>query len=283
MRDIEKIVGDIETLEPIPQLAHKLIAVAQDPQSSMSDVAKLVSLDQAMTANVLRICNSAYFGLPRKVDSVQQAVTYLGMDQIVNLVMMKIGSRTLQKGQEGYDLSEGELWKYSVLSAFMAHHIAGKVRLQDKHLLFTAALLKDIGKVVLHRYVKDGFEEIEERVRDQQISFMEAEKAVLGIDHAELGGLIAEKWQFSPTMTKMIRNHHLSHPLAEEEREMAVIYLADTLCMMMGVGVGADGLAYRFHEPVIEALRLTPTDLEQIMAVFAEKLHDIEELMGAAG
>jgi putative nucleotidyltransferase with HDIG domain len=283
MRNIDEIIEKIDTLDPIPQLTHKIIAVAEDPESSMKDVAELVSYDQAMTASVLKICNSAYFGLARRIDSIHQAVTFLGMDQIVNIVIMKIGSKALGRDHEGYDLMEGELWKYSVLSALMAQHIAERTDLEDKHAIFTAALLKDIGKVVLHRFVHDAFTDIEQQVQNQGTSFMEAERAILGIDHAELGGLIAKKWEFSPKMTRMIRNHHLSVEWTEDDAEMAAVYLADTLCMMMGIGVGADGLAYRFHEPVLEALEFSHRDLPQIMVVFAEKLKEIEDLIRTAG
>ena len=83
-------------------------------------------------------------------------------------------------------------------------------------------------------------------VTNENLSFMEAEKKIIGVNHAELGGMIAKMWKFSPRMVKIIRNHHLSDDNIIQDKETAVVYLADCICMMMGMGVGADGLAYRF-------------------------------------
>lgn len=282
MKRIEDIIAGIDGLKPVPQIARKIMAISEDPLSSMEQLAEVIRYDQAMTAHVLKICNSAFFGLPRKVDSVAQAVTYLGIDQVVDMILLKIGSLNLKGPQEGYALQEGELWRYSVSSALIAKDLADHQGAADKHLVFTAALLKDIGKVILSRYVKESFEAIQNLVRSEGRSFREAEKAVIGIDHAELGALVAERWQFSEEMVDIIRNHHLNGEWKDPEVEKVVVYFADTLCMMMGIGVGADGLAYRFHRKAADRLGLTERDVQMIMANFGERFRAVEDLIGAA-
>jgi putative nucleotidyltransferase with HDIG domain len=282
MSDIAKILEEIDSLRPIPQVAHKIMTTAENPASSAADLAELIYYDQAMTANVLRICNSPYFGLSRTIDSIQQAVTFMGMNQIVDLVLLKLGSDNLKGDQEGYDLRDGELWKYSASSALIAKELAKKKGLKDVHLVFTAALLKDIGKVVLSRYVKECFDEIEKQVTEQRISFREAEKAVLGIDHAELGAMISEKWNFSAKMEEIIRNHHMDSNSTNTDLETAIVYIADTLSMMMGIGVGSDGLAYKFQRSVVEELGFTEKDLQNTIASFGEKFEEFEEMVNAA-
>ena len=120
--------------------------------------------------------------------------------------------------------------------------------------IYTAALLKDIGKTVLDGFVRDAFGKISGLVANENLSFMEAEKRVIGVDHAELGGMIAKIWKFSPKMVNIIRNHHIQDIKMIEDREIAVVYLADCICMMMGMGVGADGLAYRFHKDAMKEI-----------------------------
>ena len=117
MKDIEVIIGGIDRLKPIPQVASRVISVIENPSSSISQLAEVVTYDHALTANLLRMCNSAYFGLTRKVDSVQQAIVYLGMDQVADLVFLTGGADNLKREQEGYGLHGGELWRYSVSSA----------------------------------------------------------------------------------------------------------------------------------------------------------------------
>lgn len=279
MNDVENIIKEIDKLQPIPQVAQKVLAIVQDRNSSLSELSTIIRYDPSLTANLLKVCNSAYFGLPNKIDSVQQAVVYLGAGQVVELVLMIGGAENLKKRQKGYDLSEGDLWRYSVSSALIARELAEKRGSKDNYLLFTGALLKDIGKVLLNQYVADASEKINTLVSKDGLSFKEAEKEVIGIDHAELGGIVAEKWKFSSEMVEIIRNHHLSEKLTRTNFEVSIIFLADTICMMMGIGVGSDGLAYRFHREVFEQLNFSDKDIQEIMLGFGEKLERVESLV----
>jgi len=270
MSDIKSIIKGIDKLKPIPQVASKVMSIARDPESSMSDLSKVIVFDTAVTANLLKVANSAYFGLHDKVDSVHQAIVHLGMDQVVDLVVISDSSENLKSAQEGYDLNAGDLWKYSVSSALIARELAEKKEANEINLIFTAALLKDIGKVILNQYVKDSFDKINALVTEQNFTFREAEKKVIGIDHAELGGMVAENWDFSPQMVEIIRNHHLPQKSSISEFESSIVYIADTICMMMGIGVGSDGLAYRFHQEVVERLSLSDRDFQKVISVFVK-------------
>jgi len=279
MLDITSIIKKIDSLKPIPQVAHKIMSIVEDPESSLPDLSKVIGYDSAVTANLLKVANSAYFGRPGKFDSVHQAIVYLGMDHVVDLVLLASGADNLKPEQTGYDLQKGDLWKYSVLSALIARELAENKGIGETHLIFTAALLKDIGKVILDLYVGDAFEEINTMVAEKKITFREAEKQVIGIDHAELGGMVAKSWNFSPKMVEIIQSHHQPQKSSISEIESSVVYLADTICMMMGVGGGLDGLAYRFHKEVIKRLEFTERDLQEIMAMFGEKLQHVESLV----
>lgn len=153
MSTIQELIKEIKNLRPIPQIANQIMAIVENPNASLSDVADIIVYDPMTTANILRTCNSAYFGLTRKVESVHEAVALIGLDQIVDLVLLKSGAENLKKKQTGYGLDEGDLWRYSVASALIAQDLAEKKNLPSKHMVFTAALLKDIGKVILNRFV----------------------------------------------------------------------------------------------------------------------------------
>jgi putative nucleotidyltransferase with HDIG domain len=279
MNDITSIIKKIDTLKPIPQVINKVMAIVEDPESSLPDLSKVIEYDSAVTANLLKVANSAYFGRPGKFDSIHQAIVYLGMDHVVDLVLLASGADNLKHEQTGYDLRKGDLWKYSVLSALIARELAENKGIGKTHLIFTAALIKDIGKVILDLYVEEAFEEINTMVVEKKLTFREAEKQVIGIDHAELGGMVAKSWNFSPKMVEIIKNHHQPQKSSISEIESSIVYLADTICMMMGVGGGLDGLAYRFHEEVVKRLEFTERDLQEIMAMFGEKLQHVESLV----
>lgn len=281
MSAINKMLKEIQMLKPMPQVATQIIKIAEDPKSSMADAADLIMYDPSLTANILKLCNSAYFGLSRKVDSVKDAISLLGMDKVVDLVLMRSSAANLKKGSGGYGLHEGDLWRHAVSSALIAKELAVRKQSKNKQLIFTAALLKDIGKLILDRYVNDSFIKINNLVQNEKYSFNEAEKKVIGINHAELGGIVAKTWDFSPKMISMITHHHMSDDSVRDDEDISIIYLADTVCMMMGIGVGSDGLAYRFHKDVLENMGISPFDLQTIIAGFGSNMRKVEDLIGS--
>lgn len=282
MTTIEELIKKIKVLKPIPQIANQILTIVENPNSSITDIADIILYDPSTTANLLKFCNSAYFGQSREIDSVRDAISFLGIDYIIDLILLNGGAENLTKRQEGYGLHEGELWRQAVASALIAKDLAENKGIgQKKHILFTAALLKDIGKVILDQFVSDSFEKISYQVESKGLSFREAEKKVIGIDHAELGGLVAKMWKFSPKMIFIISNHHLSSPKAQEDIETSIVYLADTICMMMGIGGGSDGLAYRFHKDVLDRLGINHYSLQEIIMRFGERMQKVEELIKA--
>jgi putative nucleotidyltransferase with HDIG domain len=281
MSAIQELIKEIKNLKPIPQIANQIMSIVENPNASLSDVADIIVYDPMTTANILRTCNSAYFGLTRKVESVHEAVALIGLEQVVDLVLLKSGAENLKKEQEGYGLDEGDLWRYSVASALISKELSEKKQLASAQMVFTAALLKDIGKVILNRFVGDSFPKIQALVEDEGYSFMEAEKKVIGVDHTELGGLVASNWKFSQKMVYIIQNHHLSDKQAREDMETCIVYLSDIICMMMGIGGGADGLAYRFHDEVITKLGFTERDIQETIANFGENMAKVEDLIAS--
>jgi putative nucleotidyltransferase with HDIG domain len=211
---------------------------------------------------------------------VQNAVAWLGLDQIVELVLTNSVSDNFNKGLQGYGLGEGELWRHAVTSAHVAKSLAHRYGAsQNKHLIYTAALLKDIGKLILGRFVAFAFEKINILVHSQGYSFNDAEKNVIGMNHEELGAMVGEKWSFSEKLIYIIRHHHLTDESARQDLETTLIYLADVICMMMGICAGTDGLSYRFYSDVLKRLNVSEKDLQGIIAETSENQKKIEHLL----
>jgi putative nucleotidyltransferase with HDIG domain len=280
MTDLKDIVEQIDLLEPVPPIAAQIMTLAQDPNSSMSKIADLICNDPALTANLLRTCNSAYFGLSRQVDSVRDAITLIGLDYIVQLVLLNSLSANFIKEPVGYGLGEGELWRHAVSSAHVAGILADRFgNSQHKHLIYTAALVKDIGKLILGRFVAFSFEQINILVQSHGYSFNDAEQEVIGMNHEELGALVGQKWHFPPKLIYIIRHHHLSDESARQDLDTSLVYMADIICMMMGVCTGADGLSYRFYGDVLNRLNLSEKDLQGIIAEAGKNQQQVEMLL----
>ncbi len=281
--DLENIINDINSLEPVSQVENKVMEIISKPDCSVNEIVDIIKYDQAMTANLLRVCNSALFGLTKEIASIKQAVAYLGIDKVACLVMVGNHGKNFKKEHQGYDLEDGALWRYSVSSALIAQDLAEKRQVDNIASLFTSALLKDIGKVVLNTYMRDALNDVQTQVQQEGLTFIEAERAVLGIDHAELGAKVAEKWNFNQATVDIIKNHHNPDRSSSDDLTLPIIYLADSICMMIGIGVGADGLAYRYHQDIVDRLNFSDIDLQMTIAEFWEKLKSIEELVQLSG
>ena len=283
MISAQDIVDRVGSLPPLPSTALKLMNAINDPQSTVDDIVDAIRYDQAVTAEVLRICNSAYFGLSRKVTSLNDAMLLLGTVKVLQLVMSVHTSTTLAREQEGYGLEPGALWKHSVAVAMASSGLAQQMKLPNGSLVFTAGLLHDIGKVVLNECVADSFAEIVRRVTEERLSFVEAEQQVLGFSHQEVGGMIARQWELPEAIERCIRFHHDPRELDPPDPFVDTVYLADCICMLFGVGLGEDGLYYRADQEVMVRHGLHEQNLEVVGAQMMTDLRRIEQLFTDAG
>ena len=258
-----------------------LLEEAKNPDSEMDRFVELVNYEPAITANLLKVCNSAYMGLSVKVNSVHQAVSLLGQQHVVELVLTQNLSENMLGPQKGYHLDKGELWQQSVATAMVARILAERWQLPDLASIYTAALLKDIGKVILDEYVGKMFQRIMHLVKERGFSFQQAEKSTIGIDHAFVGALVAKSWNFSEKMIFMIENHHLHDPAARDDPATSAIYLADMVAMMVGTGIGVDRLAYQIYESIFTDNFLAKDELKALMLAYTGCLAGAKKIFAA--
>jgi len=261
---INEVIEKIGTLPPLPDTAVKLVQVVNDPRSTVDDIVETIRYDQAVTGEVLRLCNSAYFGLSRRMTSLNDAMLCLGTVKVLQLVMSVHTSNLLAREQRGYGMDPGVLWKHSVAVALAAAQFAGLLRQASSSLAFTAGLLHDIGKVILNDYVAEEFAQIAQKVAEEGASFLEAEQQVLGFSHQEIGGMIAERWNLPENLVLSIRHHHVPGALDPPNELVDIVHLADCTCLLFGLGIGADGLCYRADSAVLSRYNLHEPDLEKI-------------------
>jgi putative nucleotidyltransferase with HDIG domain len=282
MNRLPRILKKVKQLDPIPLVIHKVLSLADDPDASLKDLVEVVERDAAITANLLRTVNSAQVGLPVKVDSVHQAVSMLGLQQVVEMVLAQNLSGNLNRAQKGYGLDKGDLWRQSLTVAMVARTLARGRDLLSLPAIYTAALLKDIGKVILHEFVADRLEDIQKLVAEKGMSFVEAENEILGMDHTALGGIIAKEWHFSPHMIYMIENHHLNNPASRSDPATATLYLADMVAMMVDTGIGVDRLAYHVYKDVFDDFFSDPQQVKDMLLTYKRYQREIREFMQAA-
>ena len=277
---VENIIKKIENLPPFPEVYRKAIQLLQDPEISVDKLIEVIQYDQAITANVLRMCNSAYYRLSkRKIHSLREGLVLLGNNQLKEIISRSTMVQFYQKENKGYDLGRGELWKSAISSSLISQIICKLIGKSEDAAIFTTTLLHDIGKVVLNDFVWEENQRIFQLVQDKGYAFEEAEKKILGMDHAEVGAKIAELWHFPEDMIAAIRLHHSPEKAPEGDTITPIVYLSDVTTLTMGIGVGSDGLCYRAKEGIMKRFALTPRDLEKIMINFYEAYHSVQNIL----
>ncbi|MDR2861699.1 MAG: HDOD domain-containing protein [Syntrophobacterales bacterium] len=277
---LEKIIQSVDSIPAFPLVVHKIMLLITREDYVVTDLVKLIEYDQSITANILKMSNSAYFGSRHKIKTIHDAVVYLGQQNLIHIVQTAGASRFYRKVSGGYVSHAHDLWKHSVAVAIMSQVLAQKVLQRVDPTLYAAALLHDIGKVFLGEYVRDSLPKIEELVEQNGYSFLEGEKEILGIDHAELGGMIALHWNFPEETREGIAYHHQPRSLGSKESLIPwLVYLSDQLCMMVGVDGGVDGLAYRGLEESLTRFNLRGKDLEKSIITFHDLLLEAEDVL----
>ena len=208
MTDKQQIIAKLSSFKTLPIVAQRLLGVVSKPDSDSSDVARVIALDMALTANVLKAVNSAYFGFAKPVSSLTEATFKLGMNWVSQLAISSLVYANVKKPATGYGQSAEDLWRHSAAVAVTSENLCRLLTIKGGGAIFTAALVHDIGKLALEEIVSEHLNEIQERVSSEHIPFEQAEREVLGFDHAEVGAMVAERWNFPPDLIQAVRWHH---------------------------------------------------------------------------
>ncbi|MCC6475560.1 HDOD domain-containing protein [bacterium] len=279
MISIAAVSLDIERLEPVSPTVPRLAAVITNENSGVDEIVRVIEYDPAMTANVLRLANSAYFSSPTPVSTVREAVTKIGAGQILqNAVGREIGSR-FKSPCAGYELDENELWYHSVAAATAAALLPRYASMRVPPMAFTGALLHDLGKLVISRHIdKETMLEIRVTARDSHLTYVQAERRVLGFDHAQVGGLIARRWRFPDELVNCISWHH--HPRNEKLATTTsdAVHIANAVARTIGAGIGIEGMNVAVNTESATALGLTPDSIEALCASTMMELPNTLEL-----
>ena len=281
MNQVASIIQSIDQLPPLPAIIHQALQRMNDPKSSAQDVVDIIQYDQGITSQVLKVCNSAYFGLGHRVHSLKEALVLLGFKPLMQIILNKSFHGVLSRSCQGYDLDTGALWRHSVSCALLTEIVSRRIQREPDSGLFTAALLHDMGKVILSAYVRETFGSIKALVREQGYSFVAAEQEVLGIDHAELGARIAEKWNFPLSIIEAVRYHHrpwLSR--GECSALVGLIHLANCMALITGIGGGSDGLYYTGDPEIMKQFQLREKDVEKCVVQLNDRLQAVEAWLG---
>ncbi len=257
-----ELIARVGELPPMPQVAQRALELIRNPDSDMGTLASVLTMDQSLTGLVLRWANSAYFGLKFPVATVQQAVVYLGQRTLHSLILAASVAALLDRPAPGYALERGDLWRHSIGVAAGARLIAARFGPQVSEEAYHAGLLSDIGKLVFEILLR----QVDTNTPDWRgQSFSDLELAHFGIDHAALGAEMVQRWRLPRRMVDAVAHHH--HPAQATEGALlaASVHVADAAMMMMGVGLGRDGLQYQLDPEACERVGWNESGFNELL------------------
>jgi putative nucleotidyltransferase with HDIG domain len=236
----QRIIQDLGQIPTMPTIAAKVMQIVNDPHSSAEDVAKFISRDVALTSKVLRLANSAFYGIPRTISSVNSAIVILGFNTIRSLVLSASVLKVFpQKPGLAASFDRKAFWKHSFMvgiASRMVAQIYRKKKLVDMETAFSAGLLHDIGKIILEQFSNDDYVPVLKAAKDQGLPLVVVERAILGMSHADVSGMLVDKWQMPNELKGPIVNHH--SPMEDKaSQDMAcIVHYANHLCHVKGSG-----------------------------------------------
>jgi len=274
----EEIIAKAKALPQMPSVVQRIMAYLGKQDADVNELAKLIEYDPGLTVNVLRMANSALFGGCGQIATVRDALFRLGMKRVYQMVIATGIAPRAKGAVKGYGLAPGDLLRHSVAVATGAERLAQALALQAPPHTFTAGLLSNIGKTVLGEFLAVDAAPIMERAAQDTISFEQAERRYLGIDHAELGALLLEHWSLPPAIVLCVRWRLDPCSAPVHDLGLDLIHLGHVMATMSGIGGGEDGLFYGVCQESIERLEATPEAMAAAMEMLLGDLAELEPI-----
>jgi putative nucleotidyltransferase with HDIG domain len=282
MMSAAEIAVRIKRLPIFPEAPARLAALLANGNAGVSEFEQVIKPDPGLTANILRLANSAHFGLTRRIASAREAIAILGLKRVYDVATMAAMQRLLPKTIPGYEVSSEGFWRHSVAVASFADNLARAVGVATPATVFTAALMHDIGKLVLGEFLALHAVPILEKLRDEGKSLVGAEREILGLDHTDVGAEVAAHWKLPEAVVATIRWHHNPSKVpANAARECVdLTHIADVMAHSFGYGADIGELHRALDLETYDRLKLAPQVVENVVA---GSFADIEGLTALAG
>ena len=268
--EIQRIIRDTKSLPTLPGLISRLGSLTENNKVSALEIGRVVSMDQVLSAKVLRLVNSAFYGFSRRVSTVSNAIILLGVNVVKSLAISSSIFEIMEKNVVG-------LWEHSMGAAVAANIISRELKLPEPEETSTAALLHDIGKVIIKIRLQDDYDQLSALIKEKGLRLIEAERSLLETDHAEIGEWVAQTWLLPEKLIEPIACHHNVEKSAVQRGKTAVVHVADVLVKASAFGFSGDDLVPQIQPVAWNKLGLTEESLEQIILKFEDKLVEVKQ------
>jgi len=274
--DLDALVASTPELAAMPATSARLLELLEEPDAPVDDLVSVIEKDPGLTANLLKLCNSAYYGLRREVGSVREALVRMGNRTVVTLAFAASMGRVLQAPMTGYRLPRGRLWRHSLAVGLLAARLMpGEVDGAARNRVFTAGVVHDLGKLLLDRPLRESLEQIPDNL--DYTGLVLTERDLIGFDHAQAGAALADSWNFPSDLVSVIAGHHMPAPSGSTT---SVVLVADFIVSERGFDGGAPDVKEGQLELALEAANL---DHGEALEVSDQAMRDLDGLLALLG
>lgn len=277
--ELQKAIAKVTEISSLPEVTTKIIAVVEDPKSTAQDMHDIVKNDPALAAKVLKVVNSAFYGLPTQISSLDRAIVMLGLSAVKNLAMAASLARMFKPGQLSENFDARDLWKHCVAvgtcARLLAEHAGGNA--EDA---FVGGMVHDMGLLIEYQLFPDQLKAVVQRVeQDKTLDFCSIEREVIGADHQAFGNHMANKWKFPPGLRACIAFHHNTDTLKSEHRRVVgIIRLADMICCQNELGFYLTACAGEVTADMLTEIGLSEDQVGSVIEVMPERLAEAEAI-----
>jgi HD-like signal output (HDOD) protein len=275
-RDLQSLIQSDLALMSLPDIYLQVERVINDPNSSARQVAAIISQDPNLSAKLLKIVNSAFYGFQQKIDTISRAVSILGNNQISDLVL-GTSVVTLFREIPATLMNMNLFWEHSVACGICARCIAGFRKFPNTESFFTAGLLHDLGKLIIFKNLPQQAKAVLLRVRHSDSFYYQTERDLIGFDHAQVGKALAEKWDLPTGLEQAIGGHHPPWSLPPDS-ETVLIFIADNLANALGCGSSGERLVSPELTYAIDLLSLPESIWDNLLPLIKHQFHSTVHL-----
>jgi putative nucleotidyltransferase with HDIG domain len=278
---LDELLSDVAAVPSLPLLHSRLDEIINHPRSSIADIAKVLSEDQGLAARILKLANSPLFGYFSKIDTITQAVTIIGIQQVRDLALA-ISVMGLFKGLPEDLITMDRFWRHSIGAALAARALAASQRESNMERFFVAGILHDIGRIVLFMRLPDLCRDMIEIAKNEHLCLFEVERQQLGYDHADVGGALLRRWKLPTRVAEPVEFHHRCSQAGQFPRESAVIHCADVLTHALKLGDSGISSVPQLTAGSWERLGISPFQIPHIISQIDSQLNEITTALGGA-
>lgn len=265
--DLQKSIAKVNELSSLPEVTSRIVEVVENPDATAKDIHGVVEKDPALATRILKIVNSAFYGLPSQVASLERAILMLGLSALKNLALATSVTRLIKPGPICDEFQTLDLWKHCVAVAVCSKMIAHQARHPAPDEAFVAGLVHDMGLIVAQQVCPNSMKVVAERCIAEPQDFCALEQEVIGADHQAFGGAVAARWKFPPGLRFAIAYHHEPDGLKPEfQKVTSIVHLADTLCCNLRYGFWLTAFMQDPPDEMLDTVGIKASVFERIAA-----------------